>query len=136
LVIPGIVIAILRAGLMEESGLAESVVLVGKITVVALLVACGYAGATVGPSAATKKARWALLLALLCFTIPEAASEIIWRHSDPWALAPGQGIDHLIDALFGEHTAAHGVVAAICLAAWGTLGALVTSARVRREMIQ
>ncbi|MGD8413908.1 MAG: hypothetical protein PVF33_06735 [Candidatus Latescibacterota bacterium] len=135
LVIPGIVIAILRAGMMEEFGLVESVALVGKIAAVAILVACGYAGATVGPSAAAKKARWALLLAFLCFTIPEAASEIVWRHSDPWALSPGQGVDHLIDALFGEHTAAHGVVAAVCLAAWGALGALVTSSRVRREMI-
>jgi ABC-type transport system involved in multi-copper enzyme maturation permease subunit len=135
LVIPGIVIAILRAGMMEDFGLVDSITLVGKIAAVALLVACGYAGATVGPSAATKKARWALLLAFLCFTIPDAASEIIWRRSDPWALGPGQGVDQLIDALFGEHTVGHGVLAAVCLLAWGALGAYVTAARVRREMI-
>lgn len=135
LVIPGILIAILRAGMLEEFGLVDSITLVGKIAAVALLVAWGYSGVTVGPSAATKKARWALLLAFMCFTIPEAASEIIWRSSDVWALGPGQGVEHLIDALFDEHTVGHGVVGAVCLLVWGALGALVTSARVRREMI-
>ena len=135
LVVPGILIAILRAGMIEEFGLVEGITLVGKIAAIALLVAWAYSGVTIGPSAATKRARWALLLAFLCFVIPKAASEIIWRNSDVWALGPGQGVEHLIDALFGEHTAGHGVVGALCLVAWGVLGALVTSARVRREMI-
>ena len=135
LVVPGILIAILRAGMIEEFGLVEGITLVGKIAAVSVLVAWGYSGVTVGPSAATKRARWALLLAFLCFTLPEAASEIIWRNSSAWALSPGQGVEHLIDALFDEHTAGHGAVGALCLVAWGALGAVVTSARVRKEMI-
>ena len=135
LVVPGILIAILRAGMLEEFGFVEGITLVGKIAAIGLLVAWGYSGVTIGPSAATKRARWALLFAFMCFGIPKAASEIIWRNSEVWALGPGQGVEHLIDALFGEHTAAHGLEGALCLAAWGALGALVTSLRVRKEMI-
>jgi ABC-type transport system involved in multi-copper enzyme maturation permease subunit len=135
LVIPSILIAILRAGMMESFGVTDSLALVGKIVVAALLVAWGYSGVTVGPSAATKKARWALLLAFACFTVPEAASEIIWRSSDVWALGPGQGVEHVIAALFEELGTARGLVGAACLVGWGTLGAVVTAARVRREMI-
>lgn len=134
LVVPGILIAILRAGMMEGFGFMDSVTLIGKILAVALLMAWGFSGVTIGPSAATKKARWALLLAFLCFVIPEVVSEIIWR-SDAWALSPGQGVEQLIEALFQEHTAVHGAVAAVCLLAWGALGMMITAARVRREMI-
>jgi ABC-type transport system involved in multi-copper enzyme maturation permease subunit len=133
LVVPGVVIAILRAGLMTDFGLVDSLVLVGKVLIAALVMACGYAGVTVGPSAAAKKARWALLLAFLCFMVPSAVSQLIWR-GDGYGLSPGDAVDHVLAALFNEADALHGVVGAVSLVAWGALGALVTSLRVRREM--
>jgi ABC-type transport system involved in multi-copper enzyme maturation permease subunit len=133
LVVPGVVIAILRAGLMTDFGLVDSLALVGKVLIAAVLMACGYAGVSVGPSAAAKKARWALLLAFMCFVIPGAASEIIWR-GDGYGLSPGDAVEDVLAALFAEKGAVYGVVGAVSLVVWGALGALVTSARVRREM--
>jgi ABC-type transport system involved in multi-copper enzyme maturation permease subunit len=134
LVVPGILIAILRAGMMEGFGFVDSVTLIGKILAAAVLMAWAYSGVTIGPSAATKKARWALLLAFLCFAIPKAVADIIWR-SNAWALSPGQGVDQVIAAFFEEEGAGHGAVAGLCLLVWGALGAVTTAARVRREMI-
>ncbi len=134
LLIPGILIAVLRAGLIAEFGLVESLDLVVRIAIVAILVAWGYAGVTVGPSAATKKTRWALLLAFACFVIPGALSGIIWGNHG-YALDPGQASDDVILALFDGDSVSHGIVGAVTLIVWGTLGALVTSARVRKEMI-
>jgi len=134
LLIPGILIAVLRAGLLDEFGFVESLDLLVRIAIVAILVAWGYAGVTVGPSAAAKKTRWALLLAFACFLIPSALSQIIWRDSI-YALDPETACDDLIATLFDGYRASYGIVGAITLVAWGTLGALVTSARVRKEMI-
>lgn len=134
LVVPGILMTILRAGLMDDFGWTESFALMLKLLLVAVLMACGYSGVSVGPSAAARKARWALLLAFMCFVIPDIIGELIWRHGDPYALSPGTAVEHLIAALFDEHDVGYGVVAAVALAVWGTLGALVTATRVRREM--
>jgi len=134
LLIPGILIAVLRAGLIAEFGIVESLDLLVRIAAVAILVAWGYSGVTVGASAATKKARWALLLAFGCFVIPRALSEIIWRNYG-YALDPGQASDDIVLALFDGDSVSHGIVGAVTLIVWGTLGALVTSARVRKEMI-
>jgi ABC-type transport system involved in multi-copper enzyme maturation permease subunit len=134
LVIPGILMAILRAGLMEEFGLLDSVTLIAKVVVAAALMAWGYTGVSVGPSAATKKARWALLLAFMCFAIPSAASQLIWGHGG-YALDPKQAVDDVIAALFESEDAVYGVVGALTLVVWGVLGSLVTATRVRREMI-
>ncbi len=135
LVVPGILIAVLRAGLIAEFGVVEALTLLVKIVVAALLIAWAYAGVTVGASAAVKKARWALLLAFMCFMLPNIASEIIWRNTGPYALDPGTAGDDLVAMLFGEEDLDYGVVGAIALLIWGALGSLVTSARVRREMI-
>jgi ABC-type transport system involved in multi-copper enzyme maturation permease subunit len=139
LVIPAVLIAILRMGLMVEFGLLDSLVLIGKVLVVALLVACGYAGVSVGPSAAAKKARWALLLALLCLIIPQAIAGLstVVLSIDHYALDVGMAGEYVIEALFDHDVGAHrgGVLAALCLCIWGVLGALVIAARVRREMI-
>jgi len=133
LVVPTILIAVLRAGMMSDFSVVDSLVLVAKIMFVAVLVAFGYSGVTVGPSAATKKARWALLLAFLCFVIPNAISGIFWGNE--YGLDPGQAGDDLIAALFDEDTVTNGIIGAVSLLAWGALGALLTAARVRREMI-
>lgn len=133
LVVPGILIAILRQGLMEEFGLVDSVVLVAKVSLAAVLMAWGYSGISVGPSAATKKARWALFLAFLCIAIPKAASETIWQ-GDGYALGPQEGGRAMINMLFGHEEIRYGILGGVVLIVWGALGALVTSARVRREM--
>jgi ABC-type transport system involved in multi-copper enzyme maturation permease subunit len=133
LVVPGVLIAILRAGLMTDFGLVEALALLGKLAVVAVLTGCGYAGVSVGPSAATKKARWALLLAFACFAIPSIVSQAIWRQ-DAYGLSPGMAVEHVIAALFDDDRAGHGLFGGVSLVAWGILGALVTAARVRREM--
>jgi hypothetical protein len=118
---------------MEEFGLIDSLVLFGKVLVASAFMAWGYSGVTVGSSAATKKARWALLVAFLCLTIPGAVSKLIWG-SDGYALGAGQAVQHLLTALFDSDFARYGVVGAFSLAAWGGLGAFTTAARVRREM--
>lgn len=137
LIIPGILMAILRAGLMDDFGLLDSVTMTARVGAAALLMAAGFTGISVGPSAATKKARWALLLALLCFIVPSAVSETIqylWGGA-AYPLDPGSALDEVIAALFEGDAAGYGVAGALCLVTWGVLGALVTSARVRREMI-
>jgi ABC-type transport system involved in multi-copper enzyme maturation permease subunit len=135
LVVPAILIAILRMGLMADFGAVDSAVLVSKITLISVLLACGYSGVSVGPSAATKKARWALLLALLCFILPSAASALIWGE-DGYALDPGTAGEFVIEALFDlSTTRIQGILAGLCLVVWGALGSLITAARVRREMI-
>ncbi|MFQ5510793.1 MAG: ABC transporter permease [Candidatus Krumholzibacteriia bacterium] len=133
LVVPGILMAILRQGLLDEFHLVDSVVLIAKVTLTAVLMAWGYSGITVGSSAAAKKARWALLLAIACFVIPSAISDIIWPRGG-YALDAGEAVKDLITALFEGSWIEYGVVGALSLVVWGTLGALVTAARVRREM--
>ncbi len=133
LVLPGILIAILRAGLMTDFGLLESLTLVGKVMVAGILMACGYAGVSIGPSAATKKTRWALLLAFMCFLIPGIISGLIWR-ADAYGLDPGTAVDHVIAALFNERDISYGIVGAVTLVVWGLIGAVGAAARVRREM--
>lgn len=134
LLIPGILMAILRAGLMAEFGFFEAITLIYKVAIVAVLASCGYAGVSVGPSAATKKARWALLLALMCFVVPTVFSEAIFR-SRAYAFSPGQAVEDIITSLFESGMARYGFVAGCVLLAWGALGAWVTAARVRKEMI-
>ena len=134
LAVPGILMVILRAGLMDDFGLAESSTLMGKLLVTALLMGWGYSGISVGPSAAARKARWALLLAFLCFLIPDIAGELIWRHDDPYGLSPSKAVEHVISMLFDDDRVSYGVVGAISLMVWGILGALVTATRVRKEM--
>jgi len=137
LLVPSILIAVLRMGLMVDFGAVDSLVLIGKVLIISVLLACGYSGVSVGPSAATKKARWALLLALLCFTIPQGISGLAayLMHNEMYALDPGNAGEVIITALFGDESMFRGVMAGLCLLVWGGLGAFVTSARVRREMI-
>jgi ABC-type transport system involved in multi-copper enzyme maturation permease subunit len=137
LVVPTILVAILRMGLMADFGAADSLALVGKVVIISILLACGYSGVSVGPSAATKKARWALLLALLCFMIPPAISGLaahLMNH-DMYALDPATAGEVIIQALFADESMYRGILAGLCLLVWGMLGSLVTAARVRREMI-
>jgi ABC-type transport system involved in multi-copper enzyme maturation permease subunit len=135
LFLPSLLMAILHFGLVDGFGLVDSAELLAKATLAAVLLAAGFSGVTVGSSAAVKKARWALLLAFACFLIPNSISELIYRNADAYAFDVGTAADDLIATLFDGEDLRYGVVAGIVLAAWGALGLLVTSARVRREMI-
>jgi hypothetical protein len=135
LLLPSLLMAILHFGLLEGFGLLDALELTAKSALAAVLLAAGYAGVTVGSSAAVKKARWALLLTFACFLIPSGAAELILRHSHVYSLAAGTASEDLIATLFDEESLRYGVVAGIVLVAWGILGLLVTSKRVRREMI-
>ncbi len=136
LLLPGALIAVLRLGLLEEVGIGESSLLLGKIAIVATLMAFAYAGVSVGASAATKKARWALVIAIACMILPRMLSGMISLVWHRWRLtldAP-EAVSDLIDALFLAGRSSEGIVAVLVLLAWGTMGALVVSQRVRGEM--
>ena len=133
LIVPGILICILRQGLIEDFGTMDSLSLMGKVVLVAVLMAWGYAGVSVGPSAATKKARWALLLAFLGISIPNVVSQIIWGNGG-YALDAAHAVEDLLYTLIEGGLTTYGVVGAVTLVVWGSLGALVTATRVRREM--
>jgi ABC-type transport system involved in multi-copper enzyme maturation permease subunit len=133
LLLPGVLVAVLLQGIDLEQGWTDAALLLLKVALAAILMGWGYAGLTVGPSAATSKARWALLLSLACFGIPRAVSSAIWP-SDPYPLAPGIAVDELLGSLFEHRWDVHGTLAVVSLIGWGGLGALVTAVRVRREM--
>lgn len=133
--LPGILLAVLRQGVMGDAiRTADSALLVGKVGLAALFIAIGYAGATVGPSAAMRRSRWALLLALVLFVVPDAIVEGIWQ-DDGYSAGPASGAVELLRALFGERDASYGLVGAAVLAVYGALGALLTLRAVRKEMI-
>lgn len=135
LVLPAIVMALMHLGLQEGFSFSDFLLMIGKAALIAVLIAGGFAGITVGPSAVAKKARWALLLTFACFLIPSIAASVIWRHSDEFSLEPWTALEDMIASLFEGYDAIYGVEAAICLVVWCALGALVTSMKVRREMI-
>ena len=107
--------------------------MIGKLLAVSVVLAWGYAGITVGPSAATKRARWALLIALAFFVVPDALVQMVAPHAG-LALGPGSAVDGLLEALFTSGSR-KGLWGALVLAVYGTAGLILTGRRVRREMI-
>jgi ABC-type transport system involved in multi-copper enzyme maturation permease subunit len=136
LVIPGILIAAIRMGILENEGAAEGAVLVLKVLLVAALTAVGYAGVCVGASAATKKARWALLVALGALIVPRISSQLlaVLGGVPAWPLDAPHAVEGLVDALFDSGWDALATAAAGILLLWGALGAAVTAVTVSREM--
>ncbi len=135
LLVPGVLIAVLRQGVMAEKvATGESVVLVLKVALAALFIAVAYAGISVGPSAATKRARWALLIAVLICIVPDSVVQIIWG-ADAYSLAPPNAAGDMLRALFNDRSWDYGVLAGLVLAAYGVAGTAITMRAVRREMI-
>jgi ABC-type transport system involved in multi-copper enzyme maturation permease subunit len=135
LVVPGFLIAVLRQGVMPDRvGTGESVVLVAKVAVAAFFMAAGYAGVSVGPSAATKRARWALLIAAFFFMIPDSVAHAIWG-LDAYAVGPGEAAKALMGFLFSDSGVLRGLLAAAVLSLYAAAGATITMRAVRREMI-
>lgn len=136
LLLPGILIAVLRMGILADVGTVQAAVLLGKIAVVAVFMAVGYAGVCVGASAATKKARWALIVAFAAFVVPRISAAILGLYVPGEALpldAPN-AVRTLVDRLFDSGLDRYAPFAMLVLLAWGALGAAVTAATVRREM--
>jgi len=134
LMIPGFLIAVMRQGVLpDQIHFLDSLLLVTKIGLAAVFLSVAYAGASVGPSAAVKRARWALLLALALFTVPDSLIELIFGHHAP-AIGPAKASEAMLSMLFEGTDASRGVAALGVLLAYGVLGCLVTLARVREEM--
>lgn len=136
LALPGVLIAVLRMGILEDVGAVQAAALLGKILAVAVLMAVGYAGVCVGASAAATKARWALIVALAAFVLPRTAAQLLRLVVPGKALpldAPG-AVRTFVDRLFDSGADVHALIAALVLLAWGIAGAAVTASTVSREM--
>ncbi len=133
LLAPGVLIALLRQGILQEVDTLDALLMIGKLLIAALLVAWSYAGVSVGPSAAARRTRWALLLAIGLFILPASLGEAIFG-DDSFPLGPPNGIARLLDTLFDGGSLVLGIGGAVILILYGTLGLFVTLSRVRREM--
>ncbi len=130
---PGIVIAFLRMSVVGDLSAAQGAAMVSKVALAALLVGAGYAGVAVGPSAAVKRARTALLLSIGAFTLPDLAARLISLR-DPAPIGPSTAIRALLASLFGQGDASDGLIGAVALITYAVAGFLVARARVGREM--
>lgn len=133
MLLPGILIALLRLGVAGDLDAFGAATMIAKLTIVSVLLAWGYAGVTVGSSAATKRARWALLIALAFFVVPDGVAELFWRHGRI-AFGPGSAVDGLLETFFDENGRS-GLWGILVLTVYGTAGLFLTTVRVRREMI-
>jgi hypothetical protein len=133
MLLPGILIAFLRMTVTGEIDAPGAMNMVARLALASVLLAWGYAGVSVGPSAATKRARWALLLALAFFTVPDAILQAA-APGTRFVLGPGSAANAVLESLF-ERGSAYGIWGAFVLLAYGGAGWLVTAARVRKEMI-
>ena len=129
---PGILTAILRAGVVQDIGVGDAFGMIARVAVVAAGMGWGYAGVTVGPSALVKKARWALVISLVFFMINESMLSPFFR--DPWPLSPNEAFRELLNALFGEKDAIRGWISLFVLNLYGWAGFFAVRARVRTEM--
>src|SRR5262245_58028965 len=125
LLVPGFMIAVMRQGVLpDEVHFLDSILLVTKVALAALFLSVAYAGASVGPSAAVKRARWALLLALALFTVPDAIIELVFR-DHAFAIGPAKASEAMLNMLFQGAGTGRGVAALVVLLAYGVLGCLV-----------
>ena len=133
LFLPAVLIAVLRLGILGDSvGTGETLLLAGKALVVSVLLAYAFSGIAVGPSAATRRARWALLIAFLVFNIPEPLKMI--HGEDAMAFGPQMNAWDFLRAVIEGGVPRLGVLSTVMLAGYGSLGLLVTRLTVRREM--
>jgi ABC-type transport system involved in multi-copper enzyme maturation permease subunit len=132
MLLPGVLIAVLRLGVTAQLGTGAAVVFVLKLTLASVGLGWGYAGISVGSSAATRRGRWAMLIALGFFFIPDALAKIVWgRHALP--VGPLKAAQELLDTLINGGGLA-GWFGLVMLLLYGALGLFVTTRRVRREM--
>lgn len=133
MLLPGMLIAVLRMGVTAQIGTEEALAMIAKLALVAVVTGWAFAGISIGASAATRRGRWALLIAIGVFVIPQAFTTIVWILSDI-PLAPRAAVNAMLEAFF-EHFDLRGIFGCGMLIIYGTLGMLITTLRVRREMI-
>ncbi len=132
LLVPGILVAVLRLGVTAQLTTGEAVLMVLKLALASVALGWGYAGVSVGPSAATRRGRWAMLIALGFFFIPDALAGIVWG-SYALPVGPAKAAQQLLEALI-DRASIDGYFGLLMLLIYGGLGLLLTTRRVRREM--
>ena len=121
LIVPAVLLAILRQGVLgDRVSTPDSMLIIGKVAMAAIVMAWGYAGVAVGPSAITKRGRWALLLAIGVFLVPDAITEIF--NDIPDAIGPAEAVKAVLDALFTGDEIGTGIFGAGMLVAYGLAG--------------
>lgn len=138
LFLPIVLVLTVRQGILgAEAPFLDSLVLLGKGTALTLGLAVALAGATVGPSAATKRGRWALLLALALTALPDTVLRVAGglEEQPDWAIGPLNAAHFLVGTLFEDVDWGRSLLHLAVLFAWGAVGFLLTRWRVSREMI-
>lgn len=133
LVVPGLLFAILRVGMLPSEGIGSALALVGKVLVAGSLLAAALGGVAVGASALTRRARWALPVAIGAMVLPDALAQGFTGGSAP-PLGTSLATERLLAALFESGTAGEVLWAGLVLVLWAAAGVTVTIARVGREM--
>lgn len=132
MLLPGVLVAVLRLGVTAQLSTGEAAMLVLKLVLVSVALGWGYAGISVGPSAATRRGRWAMLIALGFFFVPDALARIVWgRHALP--VGPVKAVQELLETLI-EGDNLGGWFGLFMLLLYGAVGLAMTIGRVRREM--
>jgi ABC-type transport system involved in multi-copper enzyme maturation permease subunit len=135
LFVPGSLIALLRFGMLQDVGLVATGTLIGKIGLASACIGLGLAGVTVGASAAVRRERAGLILALLLLYGMEIVHAAVLRGAGP-ALGPMEAGRELIQWLFDPATApALGWVGAPVLLAYAAAAAFGVAWRVSKEMV-
>lgn len=135
LFLPTIMVLAVRQGILgSEAAPLESLADLGKAALLTLGAAVALAGATVGPSAATKRGRWALLMSLAIMTLPDTILRV-FDLGDDWAIGPINVARLLVDTMFKDPALLPSIGHLAILFAWGAAGFLLTRWRVSREMI-
>ncbi|MDZ4804485.1 MAG: hypothetical protein SGI90_06465 [Candidatus Eisenbacteria bacterium] len=135
LFMPIVMVIAVRQGILgSEAAPLDSLADLGKAALLTLGAAAALAGATVGPSAATKRGRWALLLSLAVMTLPDTVLKVFGK-GDDWAIGPINVARLLVDTMFKDPVWLPSLGHLAILFAWGISGFLLTRWRVAREMI-
>jgi len=135
LFLPVVMVITVRQGILgSDAAPLDSLADLGRATVLTLGLAAALAGATVGPSAATKRGRWALLLSLAIITLPDTILRVFGLDGD-WAIGPLNVSHKLVETLFVSKAWPESLGHLAILLTWGAAGFLLTRWRVAREMI-
>jgi ABC-type transport system involved in multi-copper enzyme maturation permease subunit len=131
LLVPGVIMAGLRFGILSRVGPTDTLVVVAKVTAASLVIGWGYAGLTVAASALTRRSRWSLMLAVCVLLFPDTAAAILRLKV---AIGPTKAVSSVLDALFADGGTAAGLWGASLLVLCGLCGSAILLWRARREM--
>jgi ABC-type transport system involved in multi-copper enzyme maturation permease subunit len=135
LLVPIVMVITVRQGILgSDAAPLDSLADFGRAVVLTFGLAVALAGATVGPSAATKRGRWALLLSLAIIMLPDTILRV-FGHRDDWAIGPVNVAKFLVETMFEHREWLSSIGHLAILLAWGVAGFLLTRWRVAREMI-